>query len=606
MTIATTHKTERARGSTDSNRVSRPQHSVINFCTWPSLLALLFIASPLAALQTHPLTGSIGGVGMVDVPPDPDALPQPAVQLEAISSSSIRLTWFDDTSRESGYRVYRRRVGGSELQIAQLGPVSTYWGAYLDTGLSPDTEYSYRVEAYNDDDTAISSETRAFTDRVTPIGPLVAQLRVLTHNVQGLPTEVDFIGGWTDCQLRGPAFGEALAIVDPAYTLVGLQELYPDRPFGDWFTCDPAYILDAARATGRYRDDDNSVLFMPRDTDPLSPYLPITGLGTGGTGLLSLGPISSRFGETWAGNYDGLIGQGSKQGLVFSRVTVPGTDLEIDVYVVHLYSRVADHCDKRCQRGELEQLAHRIADRSGNSGNPVIVMGDFNVPGPPATPETGDGLGANYLDVKEALLDPRDLWLENHPRSNGVTTGERRIDYIFVPTDDYLTNSPYSVFIRNREDVSVVRWGTGFGPVSDHSGVSADIEIRRSFTVPALEQVSAETTQAESRLSNLDQDIEDVFWAYQLANGRARDELEGELEQVFRVERANASRDLISARRRGGRNVVLSDASTTPTAGPNKAPFTTGLFTTVATKPTGKPRATLQNQPFTPHSLRLR
>ena len=460
----------------------------------------------LAPSLTVPQDGSWGSI----VPPaDEGKPPLLNVQLTPVSESSIRLSWFDNSDRAAGYTVYRSQAGGLELPIESLGPITRadHWGVYTDTGLTPDTEYVYRVAAYNSNGITPNFGVRAYTDRKAPSSQLVARLHILTQNVQGLPTDKDWVDwaiGSTDCEQRGSSFGNGLAISNPAFTLVGLQELYSEAPLGDRFTCDPKYVLDAANSTGRYPvarsilgqyldNTDNAILFQPR-----------AGLATGGTGLLSLGQMSKSHGEAWLGNYNGLLGQRSKQGFTFSSVAVPGTDLEVDVYVVHLYSRVADHCDFLCQRGELEQLAHRIAEESGNSGNPVIVMGDFNLPGPPATPDSGDGYGASYIDLKEALLDPRDLWIENHPNEDGITSGPtvdnlrgQRLDYIILPTDPYLTNNPYSVFIRNRADVRVA---TDFGPVSDHRGVAVTVEIRVNFTATLNPQVSTESTQAEADL----------------------------------------------------------------------------------------------------------
>ncbi|MFB6291432.1 MAG: fibronectin type III domain-containing protein [Candidatus Bipolaricaulia bacterium] len=57
------------------------------------------------------------------------------------SPSEIKLTWNDNSDNEDGYRVYRN---GEE--IVALGPNTT---SYLDTGLNPNSSYSYEVSAYN-------------------------------------------------------------------------------------------------------------------------------------------------------------------------------------------------------------------------------------------------------------------------------------------------------------------------------------------------------------------------------------------------------------------------------------------------------------------------
>jgi hypothetical protein len=63
----------------------------------------------------------------------------------AISSTRIDLTWSDNATNETGYRVDRRPVGGTFAQIASLGVnAQTYQDT---TGLAAGTTYEYRVYA---------------------------------------------------------------------------------------------------------------------------------------------------------------------------------------------------------------------------------------------------------------------------------------------------------------------------------------------------------------------------------------------------------------------------------------------------------------------------
>ena len=601
-------------------RYRRPVISKLFHLCIAAMVSGTLASTPAYALktkiQTGPTNGGLGG-GTIELPPDDGRPPRPAVFLKTLSDSSIELSWMDTSDRELGYRVYRQIENGNETLIDTLEPVDGAWGIYPDINLAPDTKYVYRVAAFNDVGTIYSSGVRAYTDRRPQAGQSLGQAHLLTHNVLGLPTEHDYLTGWTDCQLRGPAIGDWLANINPAYTVASLQELYPDRPFGDHLTCDPYHLLNSARATGRYAARNNVTLFHPR-----------AATATGGTGTLGLVPFNTWSGEPWAGNYNGLLGQGSKQGFVFSRIPVPNSNIVLDVYNVHIYSRGTDHCDQRCQRGELEQLSHRIHQLSANSGNPVIIMGDFNIGGPPATPTEGDGWGASYNDIKDALLDPQDLWFSNHPDENGVTTNPsvdnligKRIDYIFVATDPYLTNNPYSIFIRNRDDVSVVRWGTGFGPVSDHKGVHASVEIRSSFTAPSFTPpASAETEQALTVLAAMDSVIAPVYESFIESDGDisifdpikesgsdVNHELDAILEQQFADDRAAATNALITARRVDAQGSPVSEPTTTTppiTTNPTTNGTTTSNPATMGTMTSQGGQIPLQNQPFTPHSIR--
>lgn len=64
----------------------------------------------------------------------------------AVSSSSINLSWTDNSSDETGFIVQRSTDGATWTQIANLG---SNVSSFSSTSLSPSTTYSYRVYAYN-------------------------------------------------------------------------------------------------------------------------------------------------------------------------------------------------------------------------------------------------------------------------------------------------------------------------------------------------------------------------------------------------------------------------------------------------------------------------
>lgn len=63
-----------------------------------------------------------------------------------VGSSSIKLTWTDNATNETVYYVQRAPGGGSFLTIAELGINAT---SYTDSGLTSNTNYQYRVRAFN-------------------------------------------------------------------------------------------------------------------------------------------------------------------------------------------------------------------------------------------------------------------------------------------------------------------------------------------------------------------------------------------------------------------------------------------------------------------------
>jgi hypothetical protein len=66
----------------------------------------------------------------------------------AVSTSQINLSWADNSSNESGFKIERCQGNGCTnfAQIAQVGINVT---TFSNTGLSRNTRYRYRVRAFN-------------------------------------------------------------------------------------------------------------------------------------------------------------------------------------------------------------------------------------------------------------------------------------------------------------------------------------------------------------------------------------------------------------------------------------------------------------------------
>jgi large repetitive protein len=74
--------------------------------------------------------------------------PEPPTNLvaNAVSFSSINLTWTDVSSNESGFRIYRST---SNLgPFVPIGTVASNTSTYLDQSLSPSTRYYYRITSF--------------------------------------------------------------------------------------------------------------------------------------------------------------------------------------------------------------------------------------------------------------------------------------------------------------------------------------------------------------------------------------------------------------------------------------------------------------------------
>jgi fibronectin type 3 domain-containing protein len=99
----------------------------------------------------------------VDVAPTVPAAPGNC-SATAVSKSQIDLSWTDNSSDETGFRIERsKRVNTSFAEIAVVGQDVT---SYTDTTVSKGTTYFYRIRSTNAaGDSAYSNEASATTPR---------------------------------------------------------------------------------------------------------------------------------------------------------------------------------------------------------------------------------------------------------------------------------------------------------------------------------------------------------------------------------------------------------------------------------------------------------
>src|SRR4029450_3673278 len=66
----------------------------------------------------------------------------------AISGTQINLAWQDNSNNENGFKIERCQ-GNSCTNFAEIAQVGANVTVFSDTGLTPDTQYGYRVRAFN-------------------------------------------------------------------------------------------------------------------------------------------------------------------------------------------------------------------------------------------------------------------------------------------------------------------------------------------------------------------------------------------------------------------------------------------------------------------------
>ncbi|MDD5430681.1 MAG: fibronectin type III domain-containing protein [Candidatus Pacebacteria bacterium] len=83
------------------------------------------------------------------------------LKLSFLSSSGFSLSWQDNSSNEDGFRI--ERSIGSSNNFTLLASVGLNQNTFSDTGLPPNTQFSYRIAAYNSQGSSYSTILSAYT-----------------------------------------------------------------------------------------------------------------------------------------------------------------------------------------------------------------------------------------------------------------------------------------------------------------------------------------------------------------------------------------------------------------------------------------------------------
>ncbi len=114
------------------------------------------------------------------------------LEATAVSSSQIDLSWQDNSSKETGFRIERSPNGQDFSEIDEVGANVT---SYSDTDLSPSTTYYYRVRAFRQTGqkttySDYSNTAQATTLEVAPDAP---------SNLSAIASTSDYVAlNWQD------------------------------------------------------------------------------------------------------------------------------------------------------------------------------------------------------------------------------------------------------------------------------------------------------------------------------------------------------------------------------------------------------------------------
>ena len=92
---------------------------------------------------------------------EPDGSPT-NLGILSISRNRVHIGWIDNATNESGYSV-ERKIGADGV-FFQIATTSAGAANYLDSGLTSETKYYYRVRAFNDSGySSYSTEISVYT-----------------------------------------------------------------------------------------------------------------------------------------------------------------------------------------------------------------------------------------------------------------------------------------------------------------------------------------------------------------------------------------------------------------------------------------------------------
>ena len=191
------------------------------------VIAALWIQSPAHA------TGQRIGLYGAGKPQPSGKPPSAPTNLVATASSStqIQLSWADNSTNESGFKV--ERANSSSGPWTQIATVGAGVVSYFDSGLEASTLYDYRVRAYNS----------VGDSNYSNIASATTQLGIITHNVEFSYANI-FTTNRTDSVLaihplnsnvlyRGTWGGGVLKSMDGGRTWVAKNKGLPSLFIGD-------------------------------------------------------------------------------------------------------------------------------------------------------------------------------------------------------------------------------------------------------------------------------------------------------------------------------------------------------------------------------------
>lgn len=150
------------------------------------------------------VAGNSAYSNVANVTPQAVALPT-NVEATALSSTSVKITWQDNSNNETGFKIYQN---GTLIYTAGENETS-----YTKTGLTPATWYKYQIEAFNaTDSSGKTAEVKVFTSDPPKAPSGLALLAIGTDKIRA---------NWTDNANNETGFKIERSTDGATYTQVG-------------------------------------------------------------------------------------------------------------------------------------------------------------------------------------------------------------------------------------------------------------------------------------------------------------------------------------------------------------------------------------------------
>ncbi|MFQ5454664.1 MAG: fibronectin type III domain-containing protein [Nitrospirota bacterium] len=233
-------------------------------------------------------------------------IPPSNLSASSTSNTSITLTWLDNTPSETGYKIERKTgAGGTYAEIAITGANAV---TYLDTGLTGNTAYYYRIRATNaGGDSQYSNEASATTSLFAPSNLTAATLSPSQIRLDWSDNSIDETGFRIERKIGSGGTYTEIATVGTNITM------YDDSGLTD--STQYYYRVRAYDINGNssYSNEANAVTY------PLPP--------AGPSGLNTQVISSSEIMVTWtdnSNNEDGFRIERSTDGVNYQQIATVG------------------------------------------------------------------------------------------------------------------------------------------------------------------------------------------------------------------------------------------------------------------------------------------